>query len=227
MKKKAQLSRIDTSEATKIIRWSLAKYDDAIITTGLNLSGTVLLDIASKEGFTGKLIFVDTGFHFPETLYFWQELKARYDRISFVKLSPRAETGFLFETDPVKCCQINKIAPLEEYLLKTKPSALINARTRESAKGRFGLQVVENGIPIHINPLVSFSRLDLEKYAKTNQLIVHPLYVSGYQSMGCWPCTKAVRPGDDPRSGRFLGQGRTECGLWGSLGSPEPGITGL
>ncbi len=221
------MSGIDASEAEGIIRWSLAKYDDVVMTTGLNLSGTVLLDIASKAGFTGKLIFVDTGYHFPETLHFWQDLETRYSRISFVKLSPKAETGFLFETDPVKCCQTNKIAPLDEYLSVTKPSALINARTRESAKGRSGLQVVEEGSPAHINPLVSFSLLDLEEYAKSNHLEIHPLYVSGFLSMGCWPCTNAVRPGDSQRSGRFLGQGRTECGLWGSLGSPEPGLADL
>ena len=107
------MSRIDVNEAEGIIRWSLSKYGDAVMTTGLNLSGTVLLDIASKAGFAGKLIFVDTGFHFAETLQFWRDLEAKYSRITFVRLSPKSETGFLFETDPVKCCQINKVAPLD------------------------------------------------------------------------------------------------------------------
>lgn len=211
------MTGIDTSEAEEIIRWSLANYDDVVMTTGLNLSGTVLLDIASRAGFAGKLIFVDTGYHFPETLHFWQSLEARYSRISFVKLRSNTESGFLFETDPVKCCQINKIAPLSDYLSILKPSALINARTRDSARGRSQLQIVEEGSPTHINPLVNLSRLELEKYAKARHLEIHPLYLSGFLSMGCWPCTKAVRPGDDQRSGRFNGQGRTECGLWGSL----------
>ena len=215
------MSAADASQAQEIIRWSLEKYGDAIMTTGLNLSGTVLLHIASEAGFSGKLVFVDTGFHFPETLRFWQDLKARYSRISFVKLNPGIETGSLFETDPIRCCQLNKIAPLEDYLASTKPSALINARTRESAQGRFGLQVFEEGDPAHINPLVSFTRQDLENFAKANGLEVHPLYASGFLSMGCWPCTKAVRPGDSQRSGRFTGQGRTECGLWGTLRSPQ------
>ena len=212
------MSRIDVNEAEGIIRWSLSKYGDAVMTTGLNLSGTVLLDIASKAGFTGKLIFVDTGFHFAETLQFWRDLEAKYSRITFVRLSPKSETGFLFETDPVKCCQINKVAPLEEYLSSSKPSALINARTRESSRGRSRLEIFEDSTPFRINPLVSFSRLDLEEYARANGLEVHPLYASGFQSMGCWPCTRAVRLGDDQRSGRFFGQGRSECGLWGTLG---------
>ncbi len=211
------MSGIDTSEAEEIIRWSLANYDDVVMTTGLNLSGTVLLDIASRAGFAGKLIFVDTGYHFPETLHFWQSLEAKYSRISFVKLQPKTEAGFLFESDPVKCCQLNKIAPLNEYLSAIKPSALINARTRESSQGRSQLQVVEEGSPTHINPLVNVSRLELEEYANAKYLEIHPLYASGFLSMGCWPCTEAVRPGDDQRSGRFSGQGRTECGLWGSL----------
>ena len=90
------MSGIDTSEAEEIIRWSLANYDDVVMTTGLNLSGTVLLDIASRAGFAGKLIFVDTGYHFPETLHFWQSLEAKYSRISFVKLQPKTEAGFLY-----------------------------------------------------------------------------------------------------------------------------------
>ncbi|TAN30636.1 MAG: phosphoadenosine phosphosulfate reductase [Actinomycetota bacterium] len=196
------------------------------MTTGLNLSGTVLLHIASDAGFTGKLAFVDTGFHFPETLRFWKDLEAKYSSISFVRLRPRIDTGPLFGTDPIKCCQLNKIAPLDEYLARIKPSALINARTRESAKGRLGLQFFEDGSPARINPLVNFTRLDLEEFAKANNLTIHPLYASGFLSMGCWPCTKAVRPGEDQRAGRFSGQGRTECGLWGTLGPPETRTAG-
>ncbi|NNN19028.1 MAG: phosphoadenosine phosphosulfate reductase family protein [Acidimicrobiaceae bacterium] len=213
------MSKNNLAKSEETIRWALAEFNNPIITTGLNLSGTVLLDISARAGFAGDVIFVDTGFHFPETLSFWDSLEARYTQMRFKKLGPTLETGPLFETDPLGCCKLNKIAPLEQYLSEVKPSALINARTRESAIGRSGLKEFESGSPAQINPLVNLTRADLEEYANIANLTIHPLYLYGFMSMGCWPCTKPVRAGDDPRSGRFSGQGRTECGLWENLGT--------
>lgn len=189
------------------------------MTTGLNISGTVLLDLAAKADFNGEVLFVDTGFHFPETLEYWDHLSKRYPGIKFIKLNTEAETGFLFETDPIQCCEINKVTPLEDYLSKKTPSALLNARTRDSAAGRKSLSLIENGNPIKINPLITMTRRDLEQYVIDHNISTHPLYKDGFLSMGCWPCTKAVRPGEDPRSGRFVGQSRTECGIWGTIGA--------
>lgn len=209
----------DEANPGEIIEWAISRYADMIMTTGLNLSGTVLLDIANKAGFDGKVVFVDTGFHFPETLKFWDDLQKRYQGVSFVKLRSETDTGLLFESNPVQCCELNKVAPLNLYLSENNPSALLNARTRDSAQGRKDLVAFEPGAPAHINPLFKWTRSELESYAESESLEIHPLYRSGFLSMGCWPCTKAVRPGDDARSGRFVGQGRTECGLWGTVGA--------
>lgn len=206
------------SEPSEIISWAITAFPDLVVTTGLNLSGTVLIDLASKAGYQGQVVFVDTGFHFSETLELWDRMERRYTSIRFVKLRSVEKTGELFQSDPIRCCKINKIAPLENYLSVRKPSALLNARTQESSISRRELSVVEDGDPIHINPLATLTRGTLERYAEMNSLEIHPLYKDGFLSMGCWPCTKAVRPGEDPRSGRFDGQGRTECGLWGTVG---------
>lgn len=214
----------DFREPNEIIRRALVEFPDILMTTGLNLAGTVLLDLAWNQGFRGEVVLVDTGFHFPETLEFWEYLSDRYGEIEFVKLWPSVETGNLFETDPVACCRANKVAPLEDYLQKRKPKARLNARTRESATGRVELPVIEIGDPTNVNPLVKLMRVDLEGYASEKRLRLHPLYAQGFLSMGCWPCTKAVRPGEDPRSGRFVGQGRTECGLWGTLGEGKDSV---
>lgn len=203
----------------KIIRWAISLYPDLAMTTGLNISGTVLLDLASQAGFNGEVLFVDTGFHFPETLQYWDYLSRQYPSITFKKLKAESDTGFLFESDPIKCCEINKVTPLEGYLNEKSPSALLNARTRDSAVGRKSLALVEDGNPRKINPLITMTRSDLEEYVATNNLKSHPLYSDGFLSMGCWPCTKAVRPGENPRSGRFVGQSRTECGIWGTIGT--------
>lgn len=188
------------------------------MTTGLNLSGLVLLDMAVKLGYKGEIVFVNTGFHFPETLELWDNLRQRYLEPQFVTLFPEVETGYLFETDPVRCCQINKVSPLDKYFAQTGPSAILNARTRESSQSRTSLVLLEDGDPLRINPLIEMTRTDLEDYSHQHHLEKHPLYQSGFLSMGCWPCTKAVRNDEDPRSGRFAGQGRTECGIWGTIG---------
>lgn len=204
---------------SEIIKWSISEYPDIMMATGLNVSGTALIDIAAKSGFSGEVVFVDTGFHFPETLQFWDNLANEYLDITFVKLDSKVDTGQLFETDPVECCRINKISPLDAYLAVNNPSAILNARTRDSASGRSELAVIEYGSPVYVNPLISMTRGDTESYLKAEGLRFHPLYESGFLSMGCWPCTRAVKPGEEPRSGRFVGQSRTECGLWGTIGS--------
>lgn len=214
----------DMTEPTEIIKWAMSTYPDLVMTTGLNISGIVLLDIASKAGFAGDLVFVDTGFHFPETLLFWDQLASKYHGVSFVKLNSGIDTGNLFESNPIQCCEVNKVSPLERYLSEKSPAALLNARTRDSAQGRESLKVFEGGTPSYVNPLVNLDRTGLEDYAKRNSLGLHPLYQQGFLSMGCWPCTKVVRPGGDPRSGRFAGQGRTECGLWGTIGAATDAV---
>ncbi len=201
------------------VEWAISTYHDLVMTTGLNLSGLVLLDIAVSAGYKGDVVFVNTGFHFPETLELWTNLQQKYPEPNFVTLEPDSETGYLFETDPVQCCQINKVSPLDRYLERTRPTALLNARTRESSQTRRSLVLVEDGDPVRINPLIEMSRKDLEAYSVEHGIEKHPLYENGFLSMGCWPCTKAVRNGDDPRSGRFAGQGRTECGIWGTIGT--------
>lgn len=208
---------------TEVVRWAIARYPDIIMTTGLNVSGTALIDIAAKSGFRGKVIFVDTGFHFPETIQFWDSLADRYVNIEFIKLHPKIDTGHLFEADPVECCRINKISPLDDYLGAHEPSAILNARTRDSASGRSELAAIEYGSPVNVNPLITMTRADIERYLKAEGLAFHPLYKRGFLSMGCWPCTRAVKPGEEPRSGRFVGQSRTECGLWGTIGSTQSG----
>lgn len=215
------------SKPSDIVRWTIEAYPDAVITTGLNLSGTVLIDMFSKQGYTGKVLFVDTGYHFPETIEFWNLMERTHLNISFVRLQPNMDRRFRFDTDPKGCCADNKVAPLVSFLDDHRCSAVVSGRTRESAITRANLTVFEPGNPVRINPLAATPRRDLEAYARENALMIHPLYLEGFISIGCWPCTRAVRQGEDTRSGRFEGQGRTECGIWPSLesgdlaGSPE------
>ncbi|MDA8197487.1 MAG: phosphoadenylyl-sulfate reductase [Actinomycetota bacterium] len=201
-------------ESRSLILDAIANYSDLTITTGLNVGGTVLIDLAAKLNFTGEVVFVDTGYHFPETISFYSELSKRYGNIEFVSLSAQTpyEDGFL--EDPAKCCEINKVEPLFNYLEEKAPSALLNGRTRDSARTRSNLSPFEEGTPLKINPLYKWTTRSLIDYSREESLSNHPLVSQGYLSMGCWPCTRAVAEGDDPRSGRFVGQGRVECGIW-------------
>ena len=201
-------------ESTKLIADAISDHSDLTITTGLNVAGTVLIELASKEGFVGDVVFVDTGYHFPETISFYKNLADRYEAIEFVTLASKTpfEDGFM--EDPARCCEINKVEPLFAYLEEMSPSAILNGRTRDSAKTRTNLSPFEEGKPLKINPLYKWTTRSLIEFAEANSLPIHPLVPRGYLSMGCWPCTKAVEDGQDPRSGRFVGQGRIECGIW-------------
>lgn len=211
-----------TTDSLETIAWALDAYPEIKMTTGLNISGTVLLDLAHRSGFTGELLFVDTGYHFPQTIALWERLDAMYPNVSFNLLGAGNDYTTLHQSDPIRCCEINKVAPLNDYLATSKPRALLNARTRESAPGRKDLAVVEEGSPIKVNPILEWSRMELEAYVAERELPEHELYADGFLSMGCWPCTRAVKPGEDPRAGRFVGQGRTECGIWGDLAVIDP-----
>jgi phosphoadenosine phosphosulfate reductase len=206
------------TDPLEVIRWALVNYPDLLITSAFNLNGVVMLELAALAGYTGEVVFVDTGYHFPETLTTRDQLIARYPQMQFVTLSANVPLDpwgqEQFRTDPDGCCRIRKVAPLREYLARKKPSALLNARSRDQALTRRHLEFLEFGERLRINPLAYWSRQQLEMFVQTRQLPVNPLYWAGFLSIGCWPCTRAVQAGEDVRAGRWSGQGKTECGLW-------------
>lgn len=209
------------SDPLDIIRWALATYPDLRMPSAFNLNGVVLLDLAVRAGYRGEVVFVDTGYHFPETLATRDRLAARYPELSFVTLNAGASPDDgqtppdLYAADPDACCAARKVAPLQAYLRGQNPSALLNARSRDQASTRADIPFVEaGGARVKINPLAHWTRERLEGYAADYALPVNPLYADGFLSVGCWPCTRAVRPGEDARAGRWAGKGKTECGLW-------------
>lgn len=208
-----------------LIQWAIAAHPDVLMPSAFNLNGVVLIDLAVRAGYRGQVVFVDTGYHFAETLQTRDRLAARYAELEFVTLNAGAspEDGRtppeLYAADPDACCAARKVAPLQEYLRHKNPSALLNARSRDQAATRAEIPFVEEGgARIKINPLAEWTRQQLEAYAAAHDLPVNPLYADGFLSVGCWPCTRAVRPGEDARAGRWAGQGKTECGLWAGEG---------
>lgn len=209
-----------TAHPLDIIRWALATYPDLMMPSAFNLGGVVLIDLAARAGYRGKVVLVDTGFHFLETLQTRDRLVARYPELHFVTLNAGASPADgqtapdLYASNPDACCAARKVQPLQRYLAQQNPSALLNARSRDQAVTRAEIPLLEEGARVKINPLAYWTRDMLEAYAKEHDLPVNPLYFEGFLSIGCWPCTRAVRPGEEARAGRWAGQGKTECGLW-------------
>ncbi|MDX2006113.1 MAG: phosphoadenylyl-sulfate reductase [Meiothermus sp.] len=207
----------DTNPRT-VIRWALRAHPDALMTSAFNLNGVVLLDLAAQSGYRGEVVFVDTAYHFPETLQTRDVLEERYPQLRFVSLSAGLEPEFenpQYATDPDGCCAARKVAPLQGYLRQKNPSALLNARSRDQSSTRASIAFLEPTVErLRVNPLAFWSREMLETYAEIHQLPLNPLYRAGFLSIGCWPCTRAVRPGEDARAGRWAGKGKTECGIW-------------
>jgi phosphoadenosine phosphosulfate reductase len=202
-------------ETISLINLALQTNPDTLMTTAFNLNGIVLLDLAARAGFSGQVVFVDTGYHFPETLEIRDQLILRYPNIRFTTLSANPEPDHLWQLDTDACCAKNKVAPLKAFLEQQNPSALLNARSREQNNTRANIELrEETDARVNFNPLAFWTRAELEAYAKQHQLKLHPLYAQGYLSIGCAPCTRAVNIGEDARAGRWAGTTKTECGLW-------------
>ncbi|MDE2582397.1 MAG: phosphoadenylyl-sulfate reductase [Rhodospirillales bacterium] len=166
------------------------------------------------------VIFLDTGKLFAETLAYRDTLASRFglSDIRAARADPAAlagadPTGGLWRSDPNRCCGLRKVAPLARAL---EPfDAWISGRKRFQGGGRSALEAVEFGTDwrIKINPLAHWSEADVAAYFARYDLPPHPLLDQGYRSIGCAPCTRAVRPGEAARAGRWHGIQKTECGI--------------
>ena len=200
-----------------VIAWALETHPDITLPSGFNLNGTVLIDLAVKAGYRGKVLFVDTGYHFPETLATRDSVAARYPELEVITLSANLPDDALYARNADLCCQVRKVEPLQRYLNTNGITTLFSARSRDQGETRSALSVINTrGKRTKINPLAHLTRAELESYALERDLPVNSLYWKGFLSIGCAPCTRAVKPGETPRAGRWSGQAKTECGLWTS-----------
>jgi phosphoadenosine phosphosulfate reductase len=166
-------------------------------------------------------VFLDTGYHFEETLRTRDELQRRTG-LPLLNITPRqtvaeqdAEHGAeLWRRDPDLCCRLRKVEPMEEMLLGY--DAWITGLRISVAPHRAGTPIVEfderRGV-LKIAPVLDWSDDDLLRYTLENDVVVNPLIYQGYPSIGCEPCTHPVAEGEDPRAGRWRGLGKNECGL--------------
>jgi phosphoadenosine phosphosulfate reductase len=208
-----------------ILEWAAATIPGLAIATSFQSSGLVLLHLLRDIRPDLPVLFLDTGFHFPETIAFAEKVTREWD-LQLVTL--RGEHGSsekqatlhgpeLYRRDPDLCCAINKVQPLQRAL--EGYDGWISGIRRDQSPMRAKTPTVEaQMLPsgkeiLKIHPLANWSREDVEQYLAMHGIETHPLLERGFASIGCWPCTRAVRAGETERSGRWDGSGKTECGI--------------
>lgn len=214
-------AQFDGAAPETIIAWAADRFMPRLAaTSSFQTQSVALLHLISVVRPDLPVIFLDTGYHFPETLAYRDQLVAQLGlalRIARPAASP-AETArrhgdALYRRDPDLCCYINKVEPMQRALADF--DAWISGIRRDQTAARAAVRTVE-GLPdgrLKINPLAAWTREDLWRYIHAHGLPSHPLFSQGYLSVGCAPCTSPVTRGDDERAGRWAGTGKTECGL--------------
>ena len=193
------------------------------VVSSFGAESAVLLHLIASADPSVPVLFLETGKHFPETLAYRDELAARLGLTDLRSLTPdpdllagRDGTGLRWSYDPDGCCEIRKVQPLASALGAFDAS--FTGRKGFQSATRAGLATFEIDTSdaagrLKINPLANWSSDQIDSYFAASGLPVHPLVAQGYPSIGCSPCTTHVEQGEDPRSGRWKGWDKTECGI--------------
>jgi phosphoadenosine phosphosulfate reductase len=216
-------AELDGAGADELLRWTDQHFGRDYIVAS-NMQDAVLVDLAAKVRPGVDVLFLDTGYHFVETIGTRDAVEAVYD-INVVNVTPENNVAKqdelygkdLFAREPNDCCRMRKVEPLSKalrgYSAWVTGIRRVEAPTRANAPQiswdkAFGL--------VKINPLAAWTDEDMQDYIDTNGVLVNPLVFEGYPSIGCAPCTAKPAEGADPRSGRWAGLSKTECGLHAS-----------
>ncbi|MFC6237660.1 phosphoadenylyl-sulfate reductase [Longivirga aurantiaca] len=211
----------DVVEQAKVsLRWARQTFGDNLVVAS-SMGDEVLVHLASVDAPGVDVLFLDTGYHFPETIGTRDAVDAVYDihvktilPLLSIEQQARLHGEDLFARDPDACCAIRKVEPLERGL--SPYDAWVTGMRREDAPTRKDIDVVgwdARRDKVKLNPLAAWTQDDVDAYAAANGVLMNPLRQIGYASIGCAPCTRPVAEGEDPRAGRWSGTGKTECGL--------------
>ena len=204
-----------------VLREGLA--GDVAAVSSFGAESAVLLHLIASIDRSVPVLFLDTGKHFPETLAYRDEIIKRLGMTNLVSLSPNAEAlatrdgnGLRWSYDPDGCCEIRKVKPLARALAGFDASITGRKAFQSSTRAHLPRFEIDNSDAqgrLKINPLIDWDAGQIEGYFIQHDLPRHPLIAQGYPSIGCSPCTSQVAPGEDPRSGRWKGWDKTECGI--------------
>ena len=211
----------ETKTPQEIIRWAVNEFSPKIaVSSSFQTQSMPLLHMVSQIKRDVPVFFIDTGYHFWETLMFREQLASEWD-LNVIDLyrDPRWDVFVLQNIrtlpieDPNLCCYLHKVQPMQKALKDVQAwiSGIRRDQTSVRAQARI-LELQEDGL-LKINPLLNWTKADVKRYAGENDLPSHPLLEKGYRSVGCAPCTIAIGANEDERAGRWAGRGKVECGL--------------
>jgi len=216
-------AELEGATTAELLAWTDEHFGGNYVVAS-NMQDAVLVDLAAKVRPGVDVLFLDTGYHFAETIGTRDAAEAVYD-ITIVNVSPEHSVAEqdrllgkdLFKSNPGECCRLRKVTPLRKalqgYSAWVTGIRRVEAPTRANAPfitfdEAFGL--------VKVNPLAAWTDEDVQAYIETNGVLANPLVEEGYPSIGCAPCTAKPIDGADPRSGRWQGLAKTECGLHAS-----------
>ncbi|ABI76303.1 phosophoadenylyl-sulfate reductase [Hyphomonas neptunium ATCC 15444] len=222
---KDRLARLNgelrNASAQEILRAAISREWPGGLTyvSSFGAESVVMLALIAEVDPSLPIVFIDTGMHFPQTLDYKDEVIERLGLTGVRNITP-SETerkvldpkNMLWKTDADACCALRKVRPLEPALEGF--GAWVTGRKRFHGGVRMSLPVFEFADGRYkVNPLANWTQGDVDAYLEEKNLPRHPLVSQGYPSIGCWPCTQPAADPNDPRSGRWVGQEKSECGL--------------
>lgn len=221
-------AELDGASARELLEWTDTHFGgpggsaaDCNYVVASNMADAVLVDLAAKVRTGVPVLFLDTGYHFAETIGTRDAVESVYD-IALVNVTPEQTVAEqdstrgkdLFASDPATCCRLRKVEPLARTLRGY--SAWVTGLRRVEAPTRANAPLIsfdEQFGLVKVNPLAAWTDAEMDAYIVANNVLVNPLIEEGYPSIGCAPCTRKPEAGADPRSGRWAGLAKTECGL--------------
>ena len=218
---RAQEELADAS-AAEALAWTAETFGDSFIVAS-NMQDAVLIDLAVKAKPDVDVLFLETGYHFAETIGTRDAVEVTYPSVRIVNAEAEqsvadqeAEFGLLNKTNPGQCCFLRKVVPLQKTLARY--DAWVTGVRRVDAPTRANTPIVQwddrNGL-VKVNPIAPWTDDEFAGYITEHGILENPLVSEGYLSIGCAPCTAKPLPGQDARSGRWAGLAKTECGLHG------------
>lgn len=213
-------AELELAPASVIVEWAVETFGSRFCVTS-SMADAVLIDIASKVAPGLDVVFLDTGYHFAETIGTRDAVAATMP-VNLVTVEPEqtvaeqdaSEGKDLFGRDPDRCCFLRKVKPLQDALVGY--DAWATGLRREETHNRVITPVVgwdPGKQKVKVSPLARWTSEDVDRYITEFGVLVNPLQYDGYPSIGCWPCTRRVEEGADLRSGRWAGSSKTECGI--------------
>jgi phosphoadenosine phosphosulfate reductase len=211
---------LESAPADEIVRWAVRTFDTRFAVAS-SMQDAVLVHLVSQVAPGVDVLFLDTGYHFAETLGTRDAIAVTYD-VNLITLTPQQTVAeqnaaygpTLHDHDPDRCCGLRKVAPLDRALRRY--DAWATGLRRVEAPTRAGTPVVSYDArrgKVKIAPIAAWSDQDVEDYIALHGILINPLLTGGYRSIGCAPCTRAVAAGENPRAGRWAGSVKTECGI--------------